>query len=93
MSIFSGSTPTGRFRQRCRWCSRAKKNPPVSAVAACLHVVRYEVEVLCTADNIPPELTLQPAGLERRSGAHASSAALPDGVEFTTLQTATSPRG
>ena len=29
-----------------------------------LNVVRYEVEVLCTADNIPPELILQLAGLE-----------------------------
>ncbi len=48
-----------------------------------LNVVRYEVEVLCTADNIPPELTLQLAGLEVGDSVHASSVALPDGVEFT----------
>ncbi len=48
-----------------------------------LNVVRYEVEVLCTADNIPPELTLQLAGLEVGDSVHASSVTLPDGVEFT----------
>ncbi|HCH57413.1 MAG TPA: 50S ribosomal protein L25, partial [Rhodospirillaceae bacterium] len=47
-----------------------------------LNVVRYEVEVLCTADNIPPELSLQLAGLEIGDSIHASSVTLPDGVEF-----------
>ena len=45
-------------------------------------MVRYEVEVLCTADNIPPELILQLAGLEIGDSIHASSVTLPDGVEF-----------
>ena len=47
-----------------------------------LNVVRYEVEVLCTADNIPPELILQLAGLEVGDSIHASAVTLPDGVEF-----------
>jgi large subunit ribosomal protein L25 len=47
-----------------------------------LNVVRYEVEVLCTADNIPPELILQLAGLEVGDSMHASAVNLPDGVEF-----------
>ncbi len=48
-----------------------------------LNIVRHEVEVVCTADNIPPELTLQLAGLEVGDSVHASSVTLPDGVEFT----------
>ncbi|MEK9645796.1 MAG: 50S ribosomal protein L25/general stress protein Ctc, partial [Alphaproteobacteria bacterium] len=48
-----------------------------------LNIVRHEVEVLCTADNIPPELILQLAGLEVGDSVHASSVTLPDGVEFT----------
>jgi large subunit ribosomal protein L25 len=47
-----------------------------------LNVVRYEVEVLCTADNIPPELILHLAGLEVGDSLHASSISLPEGVEF-----------
>ncbi|MEC8726167.1 MAG: 50S ribosomal protein L25/general stress protein Ctc [Pseudomonadota bacterium] len=47
-----------------------------------LNVVRYEVEVACTADNIPPELVLQLEGLEVGDTVHASSVSLPDGVEF-----------
>ncbi|CAN0466346.1 unnamed protein product [Discosporangium mesarthrocarpum] len=47
-----------------------------------LNVVRYEVEVLCTADNIPPELILQLAGLDVGDSMHASAVALPEGVEF-----------
>jgi large subunit ribosomal protein L25 len=47
-----------------------------------LNIVRYEVEVLCTADNIPPELILQLAGLEVGDSMHASAVTLPDGVEF-----------
>jgi large subunit ribosomal protein L25 len=47
-----------------------------------LNIVRYEVEVLCTADDIPPELILQLAGLEVGDSMHASAVTLPDGVEF-----------
>lgn len=47
-----------------------------------LNVVRYEVEVFCTADNIPPELVLQLAGLDVGDSMHASAVMLPEGVEF-----------
>ena len=47
-----------------------------------LNIVRYEVEVLCTADNIPPKLILQLTGLEVGDSMHASAVTLPDGVEF-----------
>jgi large subunit ribosomal protein L25 len=47
-----------------------------------LNVVRHEVEVFCTADNIPPELILQLAGLDVGDSMHASAVTLPDGVEF-----------
>lgn len=47
-----------------------------------LNVVRYEVEVFCTADNIPPELVLQLAGLDVGDSMHASAVTLPEGVEF-----------
>jgi len=47
-----------------------------------LNVVRYEVEVFCTADNIPPELVLQLAGLDVGNSMHASAVTLPEGVEF-----------
>lgn len=47
-----------------------------------LNIVRYEVEVLCTADNIPPEIILQLAGLDVGDSMHASAVTLPTGVEF-----------
>ena len=47
-----------------------------------LNIVRYEVEVLCTADNIPPKLILQLTGLEVGDSMHASAVTLPDRVEF-----------
>ena len=47
-----------------------------------LNIVRHEVEVLCTADNIPPEIILQLAGLKVGDSVHASSVVLPEGVEF-----------
>ncbi|MEE2996574.1 MAG: 50S ribosomal protein L25/general stress protein Ctc [Pseudomonadota bacterium] len=47
-----------------------------------LNVVRYEVEVISTADSIPPVLVLQLDGLEVGDSVHASSVSLPEGVEF-----------
>lgn len=47
-----------------------------------LNVVRYEVEVLCTADNIPQELLLNLTDLEIGDSLHSSSVTLPEGVEF-----------
>lgn len=48
-----------------------------------LNVVRFEVEVECTADNIPQSFTADLAGLDIGDGIHASSIALPEGVEFS----------
>lgn len=47
-----------------------------------INIVRHEVEVSATADNIPPELILQLAGLEVGDSVHASAVTLPEGVEF-----------
>ena len=47
-----------------------------------LNIVRHEVEVLCTADNIPPELTLDLESLEIGDALHSSSTELPEGVTF-----------
>lgn len=47
-----------------------------------INVVRHEVEVFCTADNIPPELILDISELEIGDSLHASSTSLPDGVSF-----------
>lgn len=48
-----------------------------------LNVVRFEVEVSCTADNIPQEFEVDLTGLEVGDSIHASMIKLPDGVEFT----------
>lgn len=47
-----------------------------------INIVRHEVDVSATADNIPPELVLQLAGLEVGDSVHASAVPLPEGVEF-----------
>ena len=47
-----------------------------------LNIVRHEVEVLCTADDIPQELLLHLAGLNIGDSIHASAVPLPDGVAF-----------
>jgi large subunit ribosomal protein L25 len=47
-----------------------------------LNIVRHEVEVLCTADDIPQELLLHLAGLDIGDSIHASAVPLPDGVAF-----------
>lgn len=47
-----------------------------------LNIVRHEVEVLCTADDIPQELLLHLAGLDIGDSIHASAVPLPDGVTF-----------
>ena len=47
-----------------------------------LNIVRHEVEVLCTADDIPQELLLHLAGLDIGDSIHASAVPLPDGVSF-----------
>ena len=47
-----------------------------------LNIVRHEVEVQCTADNIPNEFEIDVAGLEIGDAIHASAVALPEGVVF-----------
>ena len=48
-----------------------------------LNIVRHEVEVQCTADNIPNEFEIDVTGLDIGDAIHASAIALPEGVEFT----------
>ena len=48
-----------------------------------LNIVRHEVEVLCTADNIPQIFEIDLTGLEIGDAVHASMVALPEGVAFT----------
>ena len=48
-----------------------------------LNVVRHEVEVQCTADNIPGEFEVDVTGLEIGDAIHASAIILPEGVAFT----------
>ena len=47
-----------------------------------LNIVRHEVEVQCTADNIPNEFEIDVTGLEIGDAIHASAVALPEGVAF-----------
>lgn len=47
-----------------------------------LNIVRHEVEVQCTADNIPNEFEIDVAGLEIGDAIHASAVTLPEGVVF-----------
>ena len=48
-----------------------------------LNIVRHEVEVLCTADNIPQIFEIDLTGLDIGDAIHASMVDLPDGVTFT----------
>jgi len=47
-----------------------------------LNVVRYEVEVQATADNLPTTIHANLAGMDIGDSLHASSVTLPEGVEF-----------
>ena len=47
-----------------------------------LNIVRHEVEVQCTADNIPNEFEIDVTGLEIGDAIHASAVTLPEGVAF-----------
>jgi large subunit ribosomal protein L25 len=48
-----------------------------------LNIVRHEVEVLCTADNIPQIFEIDLTGFDIGDAVHASTVALPEGVTFT----------
>ncbi len=48
-----------------------------------LNVVRYEVEVSCQADAIPPQLEIDLTGRDIGDSAHISEVTLPEGVQPT----------
>ncbi len=48
-----------------------------------LNIVRHEVEVLCTADNIPDFFEVDLADLDIGDVVHSSAITLPEGVAFT----------
>lgn len=48
-----------------------------------LNVVRYAIEVICSAEKIPTSFDLDLTGLDIGDGLHSSSLDLPDGVELT----------
>ena len=62
---------------------QGEKESPGLRSGGVLNVVRYEVEVLCTADNIPQEIVLDVTGLEVGDSLHANSVKLPAGVQFS----------
>lgn len=48
-----------------------------------LNIVRHEIEVLCTADNIPQIFEIDLTGCEIGDALHASAVELPEDVTFT----------
>jgi len=48
-----------------------------------LNVVRHSVELRCSPDNIPEQLSIDLAGLDIGDGVHISNVNLPEGVEPT----------
>jgi len=48
-----------------------------------LNVVRYEVELSCQADAIPPQIEIDLTGRDIGDSAHISEVALPEGVQPT----------
>ena len=59
-----------------------EKDSPGIKRGGILNVVRHEVEVNCTADNIPLEIVLDLSGLEIGESLHSSAVTLPEEVEF-----------
>ena len=45
-----------------------------------LNVVRHTIEMICSADNIPPFITVDLSGLEIGDGVHISQVDIPDGA-------------
>lgn len=45
-----------------------------------LNVVRFEVDIICTADKLPNSLSVSLAGLDIGDGVHISDVKLPEGV-------------
>ena len=59
-----------------------EKDSPGIKRGGILNIVRHEVEVNCTADNIPPEIVMDLSGLEIGESMHASAVTLQEDVEF-----------
>jgi large subunit ribosomal protein L25 len=74
-------------------------NCPGLKIGGVLNVVRYEVELLCPATNIPGKITVDLDGVKIGDSIHISAIPLPDGVEPTitdrdfTVATLASPGG
>ena len=72
---------------------------PGLKIGGVLNVVRYEVELLCPATNIPEKITIDLDGVKIGDSIHISAIPLPDGVEPTitdrdfTVATLASPGG
>ena len=72
---------------------------PGLKIGGVLNVVRYEVELLCPATNIPEKITVDLDGVKIGDSIHISAIPLPDGVEPTitdrdfTVATLASPGG
>ena len=72
---------------------------PGLKIGGVLNVVRYEVEQLCPATNIPEKITVDLQGLKIGDSVHISTIELPDGVTPTitdrdfTIATIASPGG
>jgi len=72
---------------------------PGLKIGGVLNVVRYEVELLCPATDIPEKITVDLSGLKIGDSVHISTIALPDGVAPTitdrdfTVATIASPGG
>ncbi len=58
-------------------------NCPGLRTGGVLNVVRHNIELLCTPDNIPESLIVDLTGLEVGDSVHISSIKLPDDVELT----------
>ncbi len=48
-----------------------------------MNVIRYEIEMICLASDIPESIDIDLAGLEVGDGVHASDLKLPEGAELT----------
>jgi large subunit ribosomal protein L25 len=74
-------------------------NCPGLKIGGVLNVVRYEVELLCPATDIPEKITVDLEGVKIGDSIHISSIPLPNGVEPTitdrdfTVATIASPGG
>ena len=60
-----------------------EEESPGLKMGGVLNIVRHEVELVCSPENIPESLTVDLTGLEMGDSVHISDIALPDGVNPT----------